>query len=132
MAKRRQCGRCGEYNAFEARECKDCGVPFAPGRESGRKSEPTTCGFVAHGQTCQHRGVMSEGTTGEGAWYCREHWDVVHGVPTTVRGNALPPRTIKEGQPRWEYSGWHIDEHKPVFSTVARALRSMRPESVDA
>jgi hypothetical protein len=119
------------FNASTAKECKDCGVPFLPQRESSRKADPTTCGFVAEGMNCGHRGVLSEGTTGEGSWYCREHWDVIRGVPTTVRGNGLPARKIDEGKPRWEYSGWHIEEHKPVFATVARALRSMRPVTAE-
>ena len=126
MAKSRQCGRCGEFNSSTAKECKDCGVPFGEIRES-RRQMPTTCGFVAEGMKCGHIGILSEGTTGEGSWYCREHWDVVHGVPTTVRGNALPARTIRAGQPTWEYSGWDMRTHQSVFATAKRVLQAIKP-----
>ncbi len=130
MAKRRQCSGCGAFNAVTARECKDCGAEFGSYREQ-RQVGPTMCSFSDHGRGCEHRGVLSDGTQGDGSWFCREHWDVVQGVPTKVKGNALPVREQKPNQPQWEYKGWDMDERKVVFARVLRVIRSMRPENIE-
>lgn len=117
MAKRRQCASCGTYNAAEAKECKDCGTVFRAGYEA-KKSQATTCAYEHLGRPCGYRGVMSHGTNGDGAWYCREHWDELQGLPARVHGNELPWREIKPGAAAWQYSGWDVERRRFVEARI--------------
>ena len=86
MAKRRQCANCGEYNAYNAHECKSCSKEFGAYTDREVKAI-ATCSWTDHGSRCPCRGILSNTTNGEGSWYCREHWERLQGVEAPGRGN---------------------------------------------
>lgn len=111
MAKRRQCARCGEYNSFSAKECKDCGTQFSTvaSEQEKPKRKPATCSFEVDGRQCVHIGLLSAGTTGDSASYCREHWEVINGRRARGQGNAIvdQPKSlaILERERDWMWDG---------------------------
>lgn len=97
MAKRRQCSGCGEFNAINARECKNCGSVFGHAERSA-SSSPDLCAWRDAGRGCVCRGIIGHG---QGHMYCREHWERVNGREPHVIGNALPPVVQSQAARRW-------------------------------
>lgn len=72
----RLCSSCGVTNAATAHECKGCGTRFrsAPAADSSKDDGiDRQCAWEDYGQRCELRGVVSDATTGDGPWWCREH-----------------------------------------------------------
>lgn len=75
MARRRQCAKCGTYNAYTATECESCAVQFSDlKRESVAKSGPVTCSHPGCGAVA----TMCVG----GAWTCGPHFTAKMDIPS--------------------------------------------------
>lgn len=87
-----KCPKCKATNAPHASECSDCGQPLMLSKRPGssHQSGPSLCGWMDLGRTCECRGIMSDGTQGDGTWYCREHWDRRQGREPAGYGNYRP------------------------------------------
>lgn len=83
----KSCPECSSRILVDSTSCR-CGWSL---KGVATKGKPTLCGFETHGRQCVHVGVLSDGTSGDGSWYCREHWEVVNGRKPVVQGNAIPP-----------------------------------------
>ncbi len=80
---RPDCPECGEPMGKPFKSCK-CGWravpakrdgnPYAHGLKVGDHWVDKTCKWNDHGDQCQRYGCLSVGTTGEGPWYCRDHF----------------------------------------------------------
>lgn len=84
-------------------DCPDCGNPLSRPFESChcgwrsrriQKAQPKRlCQWDDHGLSCAAAGHMSTGTTGDGPWYCRDHFaDLMGWQRWTVDGNLPIPR----------------------------------------
>ena len=93
-----KCPKCHATNHASATECTLCGVQFADlNRERGLKTTSKNvkyCEWNDHGKTCDFRGIISSTTNGDGAFYCREHWQKLNKWPDLqIVGNGLPAYT---------------------------------------
>jgi len=49
------------------------------------------CAWNDHGDSCDYRGIISHGTSGDAPFYCREHWQKLNKWPDLqIVGNGLP------------------------------------------
>jgi len=81
------------------------------------------CDFTSEGRQCEHRGVISFGTTGGGPWYCREHADVVEGRASLVSGNRLPPRPKSPGVERYADWRWDAEQRRLVAKSESQEAK---------
>jgi hypothetical protein len=78
------------------------------------------CAWTDYGRSCPCRGILSHGTTGDSAWYCREHWERINNREAYGAGNQLPTSSgAGFGAKRWD--GWHS-------KWLARRNRRQLPE----
>jgi hypothetical protein len=98
-----KCPKCASYNTAGATECEKCGVIFAHAKRTQQAAPVApTCAWSHQGRSCMSRGIMSEGTTGNAQWYCREHWERLQRRDPTETGNAIP--TLPKSQ---AVTAWH-------------------------
>lgn len=45
----------------------------------GGQQVMVSCAWNDHGALCTHYGTNSDATTGQGPWYCRDHYRKLHG-----------------------------------------------------
>jgi hypothetical protein len=92
-----------------------------------RENLPTLCAWSDHGRSCPCRGIMSEGTSGNGQWYCREHWERLHRRDPLETGNAIPEmpksRAVIEWRAQWKarFGDKKIVQDKPIPNPLEAA-----------
>jgi hypothetical protein len=64
------------------------------------------CAWTDYGRSCPCRGILSHGTSGDGAWYCREHWERINNREPYGAGTQLPP-AAGAGFAAKRWGGWH-------------------------
>lgn len=106
-----KCRKCGHINPNGAVECEACAVIFKDIRRDPVQTGPTVCSWNDHGRACPSRGIITVGA----GWYCREHWDRLHGRKPEGTGNyvAKPvPRTVYAQ--RWDgwYEKWLVERDR--------------------
>lgn len=92
---RPDCTECGEPLAAPYTSCK-CGwravarkgSPYAHGVKVGDHWVNKGCAWNDFGVQCTLYGSSSLGTTGEGPWYCRDHFSDLMKWPRVALGKA--------------------------------------------
>ena len=97
-----KCPAC--FGVLEADGTCSCGYGVKR-RYEPPKSMGETCAWSDHGLSCPHRGITSMTTSGQGQWYCREHWDRLNNRKPTATGNASPERPASIGVQEW-HAAW--------------------------
>jgi hypothetical protein len=64
------------------------------------------CAWTDYGRSCPCRGILSHGTSGDGAWYCREHWERINNRESYGVGNQLQTSTGARGVHAKRWDGW--------------------------
>jgi hypothetical protein len=87
------------------------------------------CEWNNYGDSCQHRGILSPGTSG-GPWYCREHFYRLRGYKDMedegLHGNQLPTK------PMHSYA---VEQLRPLVTrtggSMGKFLRKREPGQDD-
>lgn len=97
---RPDCPECGEPMAKPFMSCK-CGWKAVPVKRDGNPYKfgikvsdhwvDKTCRWNDHGLQCERYGHLSLGTTGEGPWYCRDHFCDLMKWPRTPKPKVRQP-----------------------------------------
>ena len=99
------CPKCS-FPSTSHTECDKCGVQFGDIR--GKNGMPTAsldCPWNDHGAICGVRGSLSDGTHGEGPWYCSPHF--------------------------WKLKGYEVNEvpHAPYAERIAARKTQTVPDT---
>jgi len=117
----KSCPSCGSRIASNSSSCR-CGWA-EDGYDKKSKSDDRTgqiCSWSHEGRRCVCRGIISQGTNGDGKYFCREHWSRLMGDPTDVLGNSQPAPATSRG-----VTIWH--EEMEVFKSRRGAAFTSKP-----
>ena len=108
-----KCPDCGDPLPAKATSCS-CGWK-AP-QERKRYADPLAhvCAWTTGGQRCQNPGSLSEGTKGDGPWYCAPHFR----CDTQAEGMRIIVESMRKPEP---------SPSRPVVGTM-RPVDDLRAE----
>lgn len=136
----RECPKC--HGLLEDDGTCSCG--YGVKRRADRQQQqqissvPILCSFNDQGRGCQCRGIISSTTNGSGQWFCREHWETVHGREPGCLGNApwpIPKRPTVQPHVKPRSAGtlrpmvdWQEGEDYRAFRERVRETHAARGE----
>jgi len=85
------CPNCGE-STYDGASCSACRF-VVRGKKLPAPHDPSHlgCWFGERGQRCAELGTLSQGTKGEGPWYCTQHFPPFAGRRYGIKP-TLPPK----------------------------------------
>jgi len=98
MKQHDKCETCGWSRTVE----RSNGNPYRHGIKIGDRWIDKQCAWNDHGQQCPDYGSMSQGTSGEGPWYCSRHYAALMG---------------------WDWSPAKPNPNTPVVEEVLKRLK---------